>query len=401
MAKTFVLVGDHYQLPPLVRNKEAVEGGLDVSLFRLLSEAHPEAVAMLDSQYRMSADIMSLSNELIYNGRLKCGDQDIARQVLNIPNQTALQSLHHHTETSSLPRICPGPTSSSCHLARTLEPCNRVLFLDTDPLGTDLETAQGSRITNDTEARLISQLAASLLAAGIRPADIGVVSFYRSQLALLRSYFHTAGSSASTQSSGFTLGAALGLGAVELSTADKFQGRDMDVVVVSFVRSNENSLLGDLLKDYRRINVALTRAKKKLVLVGSGKTLKTNVLLGKLVGICEERGWVHQLSEEGLKGHVLESSAFGLGMVTQKGRRIMPSPSPKKQGKSPEKKTTSQPESLSQPNRRVLGDVSSNPKAKTPRNSQGIKKPGNVAKLGRRGLLGSRPLLRDVLNDIM
>lgn len=77
-ADVFVLVGDHYQLPPLIKNEEAREGGMEVSLFKRLSEAHPQAVVTLEYQYRMNKDIMLLSNALVYNYRLRCGTPDVA-----------------------------------------------------------------------------------------------------------------------------------------------------------------------------------------------------------------------------------------------------------------------------------------------------------------------------------
>jgi DNA replication ATP-dependent helicase Dna2 len=84
-ANTFVLVGDHYQLTPLVRSEKAKQGGLDVSLFKLLSEAHPSSVSKLRTQYRMNQDIQSLSNTLIYNQQLKCGSNEIAHSSLELP----------------------------------------------------------------------------------------------------------------------------------------------------------------------------------------------------------------------------------------------------------------------------------------------------------------------------
>jgi DNA replication ATP-dependent helicase Dna2 len=117
-----VLVGDHYQLPPLVRfwpcddvlsltntglqvrNREARKGGLDVSLFRRLSEAHPHAVVELTQQYRMNADIMLLSNKLIYNDRLSCGNQKVANQSLIPPNNAFIQWIH--TPTSPCGNLC-------------------------------------------------------------------------------------------------------------------------------------------------------------------------------------------------------------------------------------------------------------------------------------------------------
>ena len=75
--KRFVLVGDHFQLPPVVRDEEAREAGLDESLFRRLSQHHPHAVAQLTMQYRMNSDIVKVANELVYNGMLKCGTKAV------------------------------------------------------------------------------------------------------------------------------------------------------------------------------------------------------------------------------------------------------------------------------------------------------------------------------------
>jgi DNA replication ATP-dependent helicase Dna2 len=82
-----------------VRNRDARKGGLDVSLFRQLSEAHPHAVVELTQQYRMNADIMLLSNKLIYDDRLSCGNQKIANQSLILPDNTFIQQIHTPTST--------------------------------------------------------------------------------------------------------------------------------------------------------------------------------------------------------------------------------------------------------------------------------------------------------------
>lgn len=109
-ADKFVLVGDHFQLPPLVsepvlrrlceayleqvRNRAARKGGLDISLFRRLSDAHPISVVDLTQQYRMNADIMLLSNKLIYNDRLRCGSEAVAKRSLQLPDPSQLHKLH-------------------------------------------------------------------------------------------------------------------------------------------------------------------------------------------------------------------------------------------------------------------------------------------------------------------
>lgn len=77
-----------------VKNPEARKGGLDMSLFRRLSEAHPEAVVDLRFQYRMNEDIMLLSNRLIYSDRLQCGNEEVAKSVLRLENRAFLDTLH-------------------------------------------------------------------------------------------------------------------------------------------------------------------------------------------------------------------------------------------------------------------------------------------------------------------
>lgn len=153
MARAFILVGDHYQLPPLVQNHEAREGGLDISLFKMLSDNQPSAVVNLEHQYRMCEDIMTLSNTLIYNGRLKCGTPAVASRCLHIPNIDALAQ-HHHTPSSILSspnpsRICLNATTGKCWLRELLSPALKAVFVNTDPLlPASREAESGSRITN-------------------------------------------------------------------------------------------------------------------------------------------------------------------------------------------------------------------------------------------------------------
>lgn len=408
MSRTFILVGDHYQLPPLVQNKEAAEGGLDVSLFKLLCEAHPQAVVSLEHQYRMCADIMLLSNTLIYSGRLKCGTPTVASRQLHFPNPTGL-TVHHQTAgplRSVMGTSCASLESPSCWLSRALSPFQPVIFINTDFVSPHLETQSGSRITNTLEARLITQLTISLLSLGIPPNEIGVVAFYRSQLALLRqslSSVHTR-----TQSSEFAGPAISGAGGIELHTADKFQGRDKEVILVSSVRSNENQIVGDLLKDRRRVNVALTRARSKLVILGSEKTLAGNELLRDLVQLCRTKGWVLDLTLQMVDGHLFDEG------VTQTAKtpssRVF---SPARKDESGKLEFLHSP-SKSPTKRRALGDVTAGGRANVgsiKRGSQitsnsspekmitGRKAPKNVFRAGKRGVLDGRPLLRDVYNE--
>jgi DNA replication ATP-dependent helicase Dna2 len=113
-ARVFVLVGDHYQLPPLVQNADARAQGMGTSLFKRLCEAHPHAVVTLDHQYRMNAAIMGLANAVIYSEQLKCGSAEIATARLDVSVGDGI--------LSSLPPW----------LQSAVSPAQTVLFLDTD-----------------------------------------------------------------------------------------------------------------------------------------------------------------------------------------------------------------------------------------------------------------------------
>lgn len=404
MAQKFILVGDHYQLPPLVQNKEAMEGGLDVSLFKLLCEAHPQAVVSLKHQYRMCADVMLLSNRFIYSGRLKCGTTAVATRTLKLPKPNGLMAYHHRLQQSrsSAVQSCTGPDAADCWLSRSLSPDQPVVFINTDPISSTLETQAGPRITNALEARLVSQLTVSLLSLGVAVDEIGIIAFYRSQLALLRQGL----AAAYTQTQSSELSALVisgqGCAGVELHTADKFQGRDKEVVIVSCVRSNENGIVGDLLKDRRRINVALTRARSKLIILGSEKTLSSNELLRDMVALCRGKDWVLDLQPSMVESHAFEEA------ITQTSKTpVRPSnysscvpdfamspsltPSPCKKRKALGDLTTAPGTINARSSKKQIGSKS--PEAK--------KVPTKVFTVGKRGILDGRPVLRDIYNDAM
>jgi DNA replication ATP-dependent helicase/nuclease Dna2 len=355
MAKSFILVGDHYQLPPLVQNKEALEGGLDKSLFCQLSEQHPNAIVSLEHQYRMNEDIMALANVLIYNGRLKCGNEAVAKRTLSLPYAEQTIKSHHISSSArySQPNFCPSPSSQVCFLNRVLSPICPVVFINTDPLGhTSRDITVGNRTTNPFEAKLTTRTAELLMSAGIASQDLGIVTFYRSQISLLRQSLR-------------------GYPSLELHTADKFQGRDKEAVLVSFVRSNQDGGVGDLLRDWRRVNVAITRARSKLILLGSESTLsRGGDVLKDLVKMCRNENWMVDLPVGALDGHVWSDSY--LGSANEMSASALT--------KSPVEKRT------------ALGQIDGNMRRKQPE---------KVVKAGRDLITGSRPVLKDILNDVL
>lgn len=224
------------------------------SLFCKLSEAHPNAISALQCQYRMCAGIMDLSNTLIYGNRLRCGSSEIANAQLNL---------------SFVNPIDPW-------LQEILDPKKPVIFINTDSLSA-FESRHDKIVNNPTEAYIVSKVTRELLDRGVLAKEIGIITPYNSQADLIQRVFDSG---------------------VEIHTVDRYQGRDKDCIILSFVRSNEFSRINasSLLGDWHRINVALTRAKKKLIMVGSCRTLSKVPLLNLLLEKVTESGHIFNLS---------------------------------------------------------------------------------------------------------
>lgn len=388
MARTFVLVGDHNQLPPLVQNEEARLGGLDVSLFKLLSDTHPDSVVNLEHQYRMSEDIMTLSNTLIYEGRLKCGTEELRMRKLNVQNMNALRQHHYDAAalvSSQTNSFCTG--MHACWLRDLVDPETRVSFINTDALPFSREEAKGNRIVNPCEARIVVQLVDSLLTVGVPASDIGVMTHYRSQLAILKHGLRGHGQ-----------------GDIEMHTADRFQGRDKEVVVLSLVRSNEACNIGDLLKDWRRINVAFTRAKTKLLVVGSKSTLKGSgceEMLARFIGLMEQRCWIYDLPPDAAEAHYFENAATQLSTANASSAARTPLKTRKNLAQDtgvlwsePGRKQTLL--STKTPKRRILRESSQVGKENQRTGNTGVKR----ARVDERVLLKGKPNVASILGEM-
>ncbi|XP_032697627.1 DNA replication ATP-dependent helicase/nuclease DNA2 isoform X3 [Lontra canadensis] len=253
-SRRFVLVGDHQQLPPLVLNREARALGMSESLFKRL-ERNENAVVQLTVQYRMNSQIMSLSNKLTYEGKLECGSDKVANAVISLPNFKDVKlELEFYADYSENP-----------WMIQVFEPNNPVCFLNTDKVPAP-EQAEKGGVSNITEAKLIVFLTSVFIKAGCKPSDIGIIAPYRQQLKIINDLLFRSS-----------------LRMVEVNTVDKYQGRDKSIILVSFVRSNKDGPLGELLKDWRRLNVAITRAKHKLILLGCVPSLNRYPPLEKLL----------------------------------------------------------------------------------------------------------------------
>ena len=214
LADRFVLVGDHQQLPPVVR----AENDLSTSLFERLIEKYPAAATMLDRQYRMSQRIQYFSSSEFYDGALRPATPEVAARRLD-----DLDGVN--------PDVLPAELRDA------------VSFVDPDGVAT------GN--TNVTEADRIAEIIHSFVEAGVDREDIGVIAPFRAQV-----------SEISRRTSG-----------VAVDTVDRFQGSSKEVIIVSFVATQE--LSSPIFEDHRRVNVALTRAKRALVLVGDQNALSS------------------------------------------------------------------------------------------------------------------------------
>jgi ATP-dependent RNA/DNA helicase IGHMBP2 len=239
-----VLAGDPCQLPPTVIDGVAAQSGLARTLFERLSERHGERfLRLLDVQYRMHEALMRFPSDSMYQGRLRAADEVATRRL----EQLGVQA----------DPLRPGP----------------LVFLDTAGKGYDEERSEADPSTrNPGQAERVALEVERLLARGLAPSALGVITPYDAQVRLLRA----------------RLRASCELG-LEISSVDGFQGREKEAIVVDLVRSNQDAELG-FLRDVRRMNVALTRAKRFVLVVGDSATLAQDAYYRAFMDAAEAQG---------------------------------------------------------------------------------------------------------------
>ena len=244
-----VLAGDHCQLPPTVKCFEAQKAGLGRSLMERIVELHPEAVTLLTEQYRMRQEIMEFPNRWFYGGAMTAAPQVAWRSILDF--DTPIEWI----DTSE---IAPSDDSA-----------------DEPDLFREALTGRGFGRVNKAEAQLtLEALEAYATRIGVarmldERIDIGVISPYRAQVQYLRKLL--------SRNKFFKQLRHL----ISINTVDGFQGQERDVIVVSMVRSNDQGQIG-FLNDLRRMNVAITRARMKLIVIGDAPTLAHHPFYRKL-----------------------------------------------------------------------------------------------------------------------
>ncbi|XP_058545926.1 DNA-binding protein SMUBP-2 isoform X3 [Neofelis nebulosa] len=246
-----ILAGDHKQLPPTIVSPKAAAAGLARSLMeRLAAEQGAGAVRTLTVQYRMHRAIMQWASEALYHGRLAAHPSVAGHLLRDLPGVAA-------TEDTGIP----------------------LLLVDTAGCGLfELEEEDDQSKGNPGEVRLVSLHVQALVEAGVRASDIAVITPYNLQVDLLRqSLAHRHPE-------------------LEIKSVDGFQGREKEAVVLSFVRSNRKGEVGFLAED-RRINVAVTRARRHVAVVCDSRTVNNHAFLKTLVDHFTEHGEVRTAFE--------------------------------------------------------------------------------------------------------
>lgn len=230
-----VLAGDDKQLPPTIKTEDnsKIKDTLSRTLFdRLVDKYENSFKNLLDTQYRMNSEIMEFSSKEMYNGKLKAADSVANWTLTDLPatecnDDTEAPLIWYDTQAGDFPERAEDQDSGSLISSKY----------------------------NENEAYLALHHISNLIDSNVQQSDIGVISPYNAQVSFLKNVIHPR----------YPL--------VEISTVDGFQGREKEVIVLSLVRSNDKFEVG-FLSDERRLNVAMTRPKKQLCVIGNMETLE-------------------------------------------------------------------------------------------------------------------------------
>lgn len=241
-AKQLVLVGDHCQLGPVVMCKKAARAGLSRSLFERLVVVGIRPIR-LEVQYRMHPALSEFPSNLFYEGSLQNGVHGSERQMKGIDFPWPIP------EKPMFFYCCQGQEEIA---------------------------GSGTSYLNRTEAAYVEKITTKFLKSGIKPEQLGIITPYEGQRAFLVQYMQHNGSFHSKLYQ-----------EIEVASVDAFQGREKDIIIFSCVRSNEHQGIG-FLNDPRRLNVALTRARYGIIIVGNPKVLSKQLIWNHLLTFYKE-----------------------------------------------------------------------------------------------------------------
>ena len=255
-----ILAGDHCQLPPTVKSLSALKAGLGVTLMERVTATQPSVVTLLKVQYRMNEAIMRFSSDWFYGGQVKSAPQVRHRGILDYDNPFLW------IDTAPLEEEDDSPVYHEQFVGESFGRVNKAeANLTISTLRDYLEKVGKQRFLDEQ-------------------VDVGVISPYRAQVQYLRSLIK-----ATPELKPFRR-------AITVNTVDGFQGQERDIVLISLVRSNAAGDIG-FLKDLRRMNVAITRARMKVIILGDVKTLTRHPFYKRLWDYVERARQHYQGNE--------------------------------------------------------------------------------------------------------
>lgn len=246
-ANKFILAGDHKQLPPTIISKKAQD--LEDTLFEKLINKYPDKSALLNIQYRMNNILMEFPNSEFYNSKLDSGENVENILITDIIEENKISEIEDiNIEDQLLSAEIP------------------LIFIDTSKIDKNQEKQlkDSKSIINLSEVETTLEIIEFYQKLGVSNKDIGIISPYADQVNLIKNKTP-----------------------IEVKTVDGFQGREKEIIIISAVRSNNKGKIG-FLNDLRRLNVALTRAKRKLIIIGNKKTLEVNPTYKRLINYTKE-----------------------------------------------------------------------------------------------------------------
>ena len=273
-ASRVILAGDHCQLPPTVKSIAALRAGLGKTLMERIAENKPEVVTLLKIQYRMNDEIMRFSSDWFYGGKVESAPQIKYRSVLDYDHPITWIDTGEESEER---RVKSEEFNSSSDDASegSEEQENSSLFTHHSSLYKEQFVGESFGRINKAEAELtLLTLAEYFTKIGKQRVleeriDVGIISPYRAQVQYLKKLIK--------KYEFFKPYRRL----ISVNTVDGFQGQERDVILISLVRSNDEGQIG-FLKDLRRMNVAMTRARMKLIILGNKDTMTKHPFYKKL-----------------------------------------------------------------------------------------------------------------------
>ena len=301
LSKRVILAGDHCQLPPTIKCKEAETGGLSVTLFeKIITDSRFNKIStLLNIQYRMNDLINSWASQNMYQGNVSSDEsvkdhtlRDILPAAVSISKPQAIQENHENAdEDEDDPNNIP--------VLMMIDTSNAFMYED-DKASDSTSTSQSVKKKtmshrNQNEAELILQQTLFLVRKGIKPTDIGIITPYNGQLELLKEVFapyfsnYVPPTTSTQNNTNPSSKKNVNLDGLDIKTIDGFQGGEKECILITFVRSNEQKNVG-FLGENRRINVAITRAKRHLTIVCDAETCRSDAFISTLIDHIEDNG---------------------------------------------------------------------------------------------------------------